>query len=185
MEMENKYASKGVAGAGLGLGIAGTALGALNSGLLNGTGLFNTGWNNPNCGYRGGGSDAVALGLMAGLMNNHPNCSEGVYVNRYEAGQSARIAELETEVKLRDSNIYTDQKILELYKYVDNKFDRVEHELADQRVYNATNTATINCLAGQIAQLQALTKLVIPNTSVCPGWGNVTITPAAAPATGA
>ena len=31
----------------------------------------------------------------------------------------------------------------------------------------------------QIAQLQSLTKLVVPNTSVCPGWGNVTITPAA------
>ena len=29
MEYENKYASKGVAGAGLGLGIAGTALGLL------------------------------------------------------------------------------------------------------------------------------------------------------------
>lgn len=29
----------------------------------------------------------------------------------------------------------------------------------------------------QIAQLQSLTKLVVPNGSVCPGWGNVTITP--------
>jgi hypothetical protein len=38
-------------------------------------------------------------------------------------------------------------------------------------------------MAGQIAQLQSLTKLVVPNTSVCPGWGNVTITPAAAAAT--
>ena len=40
-------------------------------------------------------------------------------------------------------------------------------------------TGTINCMQGQIAQLQGLTKLVVPNTSVCPGWGNVTITPAA------
>lgn len=32
MEYENKYASKGVAGAGLGFGIAGTALGLLNGG---------------------------------------------------------------------------------------------------------------------------------------------------------
>ena len=31
MEYENKYASKGVAGSGLGLGIAGTALGLLNN----------------------------------------------------------------------------------------------------------------------------------------------------------
>lgn len=157
MEMENKYASKGVAGTGLGLGIAGTALGLMAGGLNNGFGLFSNGYNNGN----------------------------GAFVNRYEADQSARIAELETEVKLRDSNIYTDSKILDLYKYVDGKFSAVEQELCAQRVYNATNTAAINCINGQIAQLMSLTKLVIPNTSVCPGWGNVTVTPAAAPATGA
>ncbi|MEG0773682.1 hypothetical protein [Clostridium sp.] len=42
-ENENKeYASKGVAGAGLGLGIAGTALGLLS---MNGKGLFGLGSN--------------------------------------------------------------------------------------------------------------------------------------------
>ena len=156
MEMENKYASKGVAGAGLGLGIAGTALGLLNNG--NGLG-----------------------GLLGG--NNNCGCSEDHYINRYEAGQSARIAELETEVKLRDSNIYTDNKILALYQYVDGKIQNVEGQICQQNVYNATNTATINCLSGQIAQLMNLTKLVIPNGSVCPGWGDVTVTPAAAPTT--
>lgn len=156
MEMENKYASKGVAGSGLGLGIAGTALGLLNNG--NGLG-----------------------GLFGG--NNNCGCSENHYVNRYEAGQSARIAELETEVKLRDSNIYTDNKILALYQYVDGKIQNVEGQICQQNVYNATNTATINCLSGQIAQLMNLTKLVIPNGSVCPGWGDVTVTPATAPTT--
>lgn len=152
MEHENNYASKGVAGTGLGLGIAGTALG-LMAGGLNGAGLF--------------GGNATK-----------PSCSEDHYVNRYEAAQAARIAELETEVKLRDSNIYTDSKILELYKYVDGKFANVERELCEQKVYNATNTATISCIGNQIAQLQSLTKLVIPNASVCPGWGNVTVAPA-------
>lgn len=156
MEMENKYASKGVAGSGLGLGIAGTALGLLNNG--NGLG-----------------------GLLGG--NNNCGCSEDHYINRYEAGQSARIAELETEVKLRDSNIYTDNKILALYQYVDGKIQNVEGQICQQNVYNATNTATINCLSGQIAQLMNLTKLVIPNGSVCPGWGDVTVTPATAPTT--
>ena len=80
----------------------------------------------------------------------------------------ARIAELETEVKLRDSNIYTDSKILELYKYVDGKFGVVEAELCQQRVYNATNTATLNCISGQVASLLALTKTVIPIGNVCP-----------------
>lgn len=151
MEYENRYASKGVAGTGLGLGIAGTALGLLaGNGGLN---LFG------NCGCNNG-------------------CGDNAMVNRYEATQSARIAELETEVKLRDSNIYTDNKILALYQYVDSKIQNIEGQICQQNVYNATNTATINCMAGQIAQLQSLTKLVIPNGSVCPGWGNVTVTPA-------
>ncbi len=151
MEYENKYASKGVAGTGLGLGIAGTALGLLSGGL-NGTGLF-------------GANPAMV-------------CSENSMVNRYELGQANRIAELETEVKLRDANTYTDGKLLEMYKYVDGKFGRIEHELCEQKVFNATQIGTISCIQGQIAQLQSLTKLVVPNTSVCPGWGNVTVAPA-------
>lgn len=141
MEHENSYASKGVGGTGLGLGIAGTALG-LMAGGLNNFGLFNGG--------------------------NNGCCSSEHTVSRYEAGQNARIAELETEVKLRDSNIYTDGKILDLYKYVDGKFACVENQLADQRVYNATNTAAISCIQGQIAQLASLTKTVIPIGNVCP-----------------
>lgn len=140
MEYENHVgASKGVAGAGLGLGIAGTALG-LMSGGLNGLGLF----------------------------GNNRSCESDHFVNRYESQQQARIAELETEVKLRDSNIYTDSKILELYKYVDGKLACVENQLCEQRVYNATNTAAISCIQGQVAQLASLTKTVIPIGNVCP-----------------
>ena len=145
-----EFASKGVAGSGLGLGIAGTALGLLNGGLGN---ILGTGYNN-NCG-----------------------CSENMVVNRYELNQENRIAKLETEVALRDANIFTDQKIADVYERLDNKIRGLEAGLNAQAVYNATNTATINCIQGQVAQLFGLTKLVVPNTSVCPGWGNVTITP--------
>ena len=147
---EFSYASKGVAGAGLGLGIAGTALGLLNGGLSN---IFNG--RSGNCG-----------------------CHENTTVNRYEAQQQARIAELETEVKLRDANTFTMGEMGKLRDYVDNKFSAVEKQICDQAVYNATNTATIGCIANQVNQLMALTKVVIPNTSICPGWGNVTVTPA-------
>lgn len=133
------------------------------------------------------GIAGTALGLMAGGLNGG-NGGCGIFgggngYNRNEAEKDARIAALETEVKLRDSNIYTDGKILELYKYVDGKFAAVEGELCAQRVYNATNTAAINCINGQIAQLMSLTKLVIPNGSICPGWGNVTVAPATASTT--
>lgn len=139
-----EFASKGVAGSGLGLGIAGTALGVLNGGLGN-----------------------VLGGIVPGAARMGC-CNEDHMVNRYEAAQSARIAELETEVKLRDANTYTDSKILDLYRYVDGKFGCVEGQIAQQAVYNATNTATLTCLQQQVAALQGLTKVVIPTASICP-----------------
>lgn len=155
VEVDKDYASKGVAGAGLGLGIAGTALGLLNGGI---PGLLG-GWNN---------------------CNGAAMCSDNMPVNRYEASQSARIAELETEVKLRDANTYTLGEINKVRDYVDRRFERVECSINQQAVYNATNNAALNCIQGQVAQLYGLTKLVVPNSSICPGWGDVTvsITPA-------
>lgn len=151
----SEYASKGVAGSGLGLGIAGTALGLLNG---NGLGGLFGGWN--------GG------------------CGDSTPVNRYEAAQSARIAELETEVKLRDANVYTMTEMGKLRDYVDRRFERVEHELCDQRVYNAANNSTMACINGQVAQLMGLTKLVVLNGSISPGWGDVTVTTTPATTTG-
>ena len=136
---EKEFASKGVAGAGLGTGIAGLALGALNSGILNNFGI----------------------GGRAG-------CGDVHYVDRYEAGQSARIAELETEVKLRDANTYTLGELNKMRNYVDAKFDAVNAQLCQQAVVNAQITANISCMQNTINTLSGLTKTVIPITSVCP-----------------
>lgn len=157
VEIDKDFASKGVAGAGLGLGIAGTALGLLNGGIP---------------------------GLLGGFGGANM-CHENMPVNRYEAAQSARIAELETEVKLRDANTYTLGEINKVRDYVDRRFDRVECQINQQAVYNATNNAALNCMQGQIAQLYGLTKLVVPNGSICPGWGDVTVSITPAPTTGA
>lgn len=149
-----EFASKGVAGAGLGLGIAGTALGLLGGNA----------WN-----------------ILGGRMGTYDGYN--MPVSRFELEQQNKISALESQVALRDANTYNDQKVLELYKYFDGKIDGIHRRLCEHETYNATNTATINCMAAQIAQLQGLTKLVIPNGSVCPGWGNVTVTPATAPTT--
>lgn len=118
------------------------------------------------------------LGGLGGWNGNGYNCSENMPVNRYELNQEAKIADLQSQIALRDANTYNDQKLLEVYKYFDGKIEGINHRLCDQAVWNATQTATISCMSGQIAQLYGLTKLVVPNGSVCPGWGNVTITPA-------
>lgn len=138
---ENKYASKGVAGAGLGTGIAGLALGALNSGVFNGW----NGWNRGTVCYE-----------------------DPVTTSRYEMGLNGRIAELETEVKLRDANIYTDQKLLDLYKYFDGEIKGINAQLCQQGVVNAQITANIACMQNAINTLNGLTKTVIPIENICP-----------------
>lgn len=139
MEYENKYASKGVAGTALGIGIGALGLEALRGGFG---------------------------GIFGGTGNG--GCSEDHCVNRYEAAQAARIAELETHNKLLESNIYTDSKIADVYERLSGRINCLEGQMAQQAVYNATNTATLNCLSNQIASLMSLTKVVIPTSSICP-----------------
>lgn len=147
-----EFASKGVAGAGLGTGIAGLSLGVLNSGLL------------PNL---------LNMGRGTGCCD-----SESMPVNRYELNLIQENAALKSGIELRDANTFTMGEMGKLRDYVDRKFDRVEGVIAQQAVHNATSDGLIACMQQQIAALNGLTKLVVPNASVCPGWGNVTVTPA-------
>ena len=68
-----EFASKGVAGAGLGTGIAGLSLGVLNA--------------------MGG------CGLLGGLFNGNGCCSENTAVNRYELGLTQDIAAKDARMK--------------------------------------------------------------------------------------
>ena len=121
-----EFASKGVAGAGLGLGIAGTALGVMNGGLGN---LFG-GWG----------------------CNN--GCSENTPVNRYELNQESLIAKLQSDVALRDANIYNDQKLLEVYKYFDGQVKEIRATMCANdkalAVSNAKIEGTFAVLGEQI-----------------------------------
>ena len=116
-----EYASRGQGNAGVALGTVGTALGAL--------------------GFLGNG------GMLGGLLGGpRGGCSDDHLVDRYTLGQSEmlqakdlEIAKLNTEIKFRDSSIYTDQKSLEMYKYVDSRFREFEAAIANQAVLNQAN----------------------------------------------
>jgi hypothetical protein len=153
MEMENRYASKGVGGTALGL-----AIGALGVEALRG----NFG------GILGGGGGC---------------CNEDHTVNRYELSMQQALAAKDSKISLLESNIYVDTKIADVYERLNGKIGAVEAAINAQAVYNATNTATIGCIQGQVAQLMGLTKVVVPNTSICPGWGDVTVSVTPAPTT--
>lgn len=115
MEVErNDYASKGVAGAGLGLGIAGTALGLLSGG-------WNGLWGN---------AATPAPAAFSG------NCSQNMPVNRYELELQQQIAAKDAQIALRDANTYGDQKMLEMYQYIDGQLKDIRSTLGTQAVHN-------------------------------------------------
>ena len=116
-----------------------------------------------------GALGATALnGGLGNILGGFGCNSNGGYYSRYDAEKDARIANLETEIKLRDANFYSLSEVGKLRDYMEHRFDKVEHELADQRVYNAVNTTTIGCVKNDVAELMALTKTVIPYSSICP-----------------
>ncbi len=138
MEHENSYASKGLAGTALGIGIGALGVEALGGGLGN---LFG--------------------GNRAACESDHP-------VSRREADMAAEIAELKTEKKLLESNTYTDGKILDLYRYVDGKFAGVEAQICQQNVVNTQVAANLACLTNTVNMLSGLTKTIIPIDNICP-----------------
>ena len=146
--METEFAKKGVAGTALGLSIGSLGWQALNKGVLGG--IF------------GGGNCA---------------CSENMPVTRFELEQQNTIAAKDMEIAYLKGREEAKNDSLQLYQYVDGRLRGIEAQISQQAVYNATCNATLACLQGQVATLMGLTKTVVPNTSICPGWGNVTVTP--------
>jgi hypothetical protein len=108
-----------VAGRGTtGLGIIGTVLGSL--------------------GVAGNG-----LGGILGNCGHNNGCSENTPVNRYELDQTSRIAKLESDIALRDANIYNDQKLLEVYKYFDGQVKDIRATMCENDKALAVSNAKI------------------------------------------
>lgn len=122
MEYENRYASKGVAGAGLGTGIAGLSLGVLNA--MGGIG--GALWGNRAAAYDGG-------------------CSENCPVNRFELEQQNALAEKDSQIaqlrgeKYADSvgqGVYRELRALitDMNEKNNDRFTNVERRLAEEAV---------------------------------------------------
>lgn len=131
-----EYASKGVAGTGLGLGIAGTALGAMD-----------------------------LLGGLAAMVRR-PQSDGDRPVTRFEMGLYQTINAKDNEITMLKSAQYTDRAAAGL-----------QAQIGAQTAVNATVAANLSCLQTQLTQLQGMTKVVIPNANIAPGWGGVAIEP--------
>lgn len=171
-----EFASKSTAGAALGTGIAGLSLGVLNSGLFGRGGLLG------GMGYNGGyyGADAVT-------MQNNP------YVTKDMLTLEMQLVDSKKENAILAADIASEKKMVEVFNAATNKTNAVRDELsqrireleckvdgnaAAQSVINCQHGSQLNLLNSQVGQLYSLTKMVIPNHNVCPGWGEVNVTPA-------
>lgn len=130
-------------------------------------------------GALGGGN--ILGNLLGGGYNNRPVeviTSDDRPISRYEAKMMQEAAAKDGKIALLESQVYTDQKMSDTIKYLQGEIGAVQAEVRknkdeqtainmEQAVYNGTNTATLGCLKGQVAQLLALSELVIPQGRVC------------------
>lgn len=146
---EKSVASTGLAGAALGLAIPGTV--ALVNQLSGGN------------------------GILGGLFNGGCN--------------SNTVSALEAALAMEKAERYTDQTGTEVYKQFAKERNEVQAQISalfaaiaqmdkNVSVNEAINSERISCLTGRVNNIYDVFKLVVPNSSVCPGWGDVTITPA-------
>lgn len=85
-------------------------------------------------GIIGTGLGALNSGLLGNLFGG--GCAENTAVTRYELGMEKELAAKDSEISLLKSNIYGDQKLLEVYKYFDGELKEIRGELCNQRVHN-------------------------------------------------
>lgn len=111
------------------------------------------------------------IGGLFGGTNQNMQCND-----------TRTISALESEIAMLKAEKYTDSVGTGVYAELNKKYIELAQFIAelDKRnaVFEAVNAERIGCLSNRVSAIEALTKLVVPNSSVCPGWGNVTVTPA-------
>lgn len=113
-------------------------------------------------------------GFLGGVPMMGGNCrsvsGDDAPLTRYEANLLMQLQAKDSHIALLESNIYTDGKIADVYERLNVKInankDAQEAINREQAVLNATTTATISCMRGQIAQLLSLTDMVVPQSKV-------------------
>lgn len=130
-------------------------------------------------GYIGGITSL--LGMAGNVMSTGCNggCNGSQMVNRYEMELALSNATKDSEIALLKADKYTDEKIVEAYKDLVgqiNAFKESQNAVnMSQAVYNGTTSYALACVQQTLA---AITKIGVPNTALCPGYGNATVTPA-------
>ena len=96
------------------------------------------------------GCNGGILGNLFGNRNGNGCCESDHVVNRYELAMEQQLAAKDSRIALLEANTYNDQKTLELYRYIDGKFNTIESRFAAQDVRNQGNADAIRELAKDI-----------------------------------
>lgn len=120
-----EFASKGLAGTGLGFGIGGSALGLLNSGVLG--------------------------GIFGGRNVN----SEDMPVNRYEMNQQKELIDAQAEIAYLRGRDASKTDDLAMYQYIDGQLKDVRSALAAQAVHNQKTEDSFVLARQDIAAVKA------------------------------
>lgn len=130
------------ANAGLTTGIIGSALGAINT-LGNAGGL---------AGLLGLNTPAPAPANIPGTFPGYiPTMQVDPCVNRYELGLQQQIAAKDSLIALRDANTYVDQKLLQLYQFIDGRNREQEAINTQQAVLNQANKDSFQMVSERLA----------------------------------
>lgn len=149
------------ANAGLTTGVIGTALAGLQA-LGGNWGLF-------------GGNGNGVVNAAATMM-----CGDSAPVSRYEMKMAQELAKKDSEIALLKSEQNTEVKIADVYARLKGDLLTMERGQNAWNTQQAVNNAHMSDAIGALRDsCSRITKLVVPNSAICPGWGDVTITPAA------
>lgn len=138
-------------------------------------------------GYIGG--IATLLGMLGngyGAMPAAAAPGAPSFVTKDELNMAMTIAGKDSEIAMLKSEQNTEVKIADVYERLITRINADRNAQmewnATQSVNNAQMASAIAVNANSIGAIQGIlgqiTKTVIPNSSVCPGWGEVTVKPA-------
>lgn len=116
-----EFASRGVGAAGLTTGIIGASLGAVNG----------------------------IVELISAHKGHH--CDNASNRGGYVGSDESVITSLQSENALLKANIYNDQKLLEVYAYIDGQLKDVRSSIAEQNVTNAKIEGTFAVLGEKMS----------------------------------
>lgn len=157
-------------------------------------GTYNVGSNGKTNTALGLGIAGLATALLGGNIfgggiapNMGQNTPDGRFVTKAELDMSMQLqnkdlelAKCSSALALKESESYTDKKLVEVYANMETQINRVSDKMeadrraqeqinAQQMAYNAAANANIDVLKSQVASLASVTKVYIPSANICQG----------------